>query len=86
MGKRERRIQALLDQVSMELQNGKGDAAVLSMRHYSKLKTRNQVEQLLCYRCGKVIMPGDSVHIKYNGVGFRHLKIYHLDCWWAVFV
>jgi len=54
----------------------KHDTFILRENTASHLRHRWGVEELLCYRCGEVVRPGETVHKRVKGQ-----RIYHLKCW-----
>jgi hypothetical protein len=61
---------------------------VLSEGWRSRLLKRLGLPVLLCFRCGKEIPVGSSIHINHGygkGVELRVPRIYHADCYAAMF-
>ena len=66
---------------------------VLSGSWYNRLRHRNHVEKLTCFKCGKEIKPGDKVHTNSaNRTYFlgsyyaKKIKVYHAECFDQLFI
>lgn len=53
----------------------------------SRWKRMNNEERLRCCRCGRELLIGELVHVKYSGPQPpRYVRLYHLGCWEALFL
>ena len=57
----------------------------LSHQHYSRLKTRNHVDRLFCYRCGGEVLVGSRVHVQRKRHGGAPVRVYHEACYLELF-
>ena len=56
---------------------------VLTQKKSETLKTRLNVESLVCYRCGREFQEGDKIMSR--PTSWRRRR-YHVECWKSMFV
>ena len=87
--RKEIRIRRYLALLSMNVEDHLADSREreLTMSYARRLMKRNQVDQLLCHKCGNDIVVGSRVHVQLGHGRFnRPISVYHQRCWESLFL